>query len=509
MSTSLPRSSHVRNYLPQSITATILMLFVPLGVMWVCSEVLYFELPAGAALFVSLALGLLISVVAAQIWDRRSRGAEISFSELMIWSWYRVQKAERRVERGLRAAKTADTYERHLEILYELSGALESKDPYTRGHSKRVERYSFLIAGELGMSAEDVFTLKMCAALHDVGKIEIPNKVLHKPGRLSDEEWDLVKEHPVIGAEIVASIGDQVIVDTIRHHHERWAGGGYPDGIAGPAIPLFARIIAVADSYDAIRSNRSYRPGASRDQAVSIIGAESGDQYDPEVVDAFMATLPSRSRVVAAFVSLSGPGGLWRFFGQLFQRFGSSALAPVLGSLGAAFVIVSSALLAPFVPAAARVETPTPTATAPSVGVGSIVGAKRISQAGSGGSERRVEGRQAERRRSERTADRRDRRTRLTGGTGGEAEGPGGSGSSEPPGSGTPTGGTGSGTPNGGGSGTPTGGTGSSTPTEGASSGNGSPSGEDPADHSAVDDPNSNGKDCEEKSSKGSRLHCR
>ena len=508
-------SDHARNYLAQSIVATTLMMAVPLAVVWVCSEVLYFELPAPAALFVSLASGILISLIATQVWDRRSRGAEVSFSELMIWSWYRVQKAERRLERGLREAETADTYEKHLEILYELSGALESKDPYTRGHSKRVERYSFLIAGELGMTVEDVFTLKMSAALHDVGKIEIPNKVLHKPGRLTDEEWAQVKEHPVIGSEMVAVIGDREIVETVRHHHERWDGRGYPDGIAGTDIPLFARIIAVADSYDAIRSNRSYRPGAGRDEAVSIIGAESGHQYDPEVVDAFMATLPSRSRVVAGFMSLTGPGGLWRFLWQLFQRFGSSALAPALGALGAAFVIVSGALLGPFVPAVASpVATSAPTSTprAPSFGVGSIVGTKRAEPARRTAAERRAERRASRRRDAERVAQRRDRRNRMTGGTGGTAgasdptvaPGPGSGGGN---GAGTPSNGGGSNGGTGSGSGTP--GTGSGTGNGGTSPGDGSTSPGNSADHSNVNDPNSNGSDCEGKSSKGSRMHCR
>jgi putative nucleotidyltransferase with HDIG domain len=466
------------------------MMAVPLGVVWVCSEVLYFQLPAAAALFVSLASGVLCSTVATQVWERRSRTAEVSFSELMIWSWYRVHRAERRLERGLREAQTADTHERQLEILYELSGALESKDPYTRGHSKRVERYSFLIAGQLGMPVADVLTLKMSAALHDVGKIEIPNKVLHKPGKLSDDEWALVKEHPVIGSKMVAGIGDQEIVDTVRHHHERWDGRGYPDGKAGTDIPLFSRIIAVADSYDAIRSARSYRPGSGRDQAVSILRAESGHQYDPDVVEAFLATLPSRSPVVAAFMSLTGPGAMWRFVWQLFQRFGSSALAPVLGSLGAAFVIVSTTLLTPFMPAVAAPVA----ASTPSMGDGSILGTKGDSQTARSPAElradrraeRRVEQR-AERRAAERRAIRRERRERRSGSAAG------GSGSSQGSGSGTQNGGTPSGS--------------GSTPGSASTSGSGSPPGN--SDHSSIDDPNEKkGNDCEGKSSKGSRMHC-
>jgi uncharacterized membrane protein YgcG len=486
LSASMSRSFHVRNYLPQSIAATTLMMAVPLGVVWVCSEVLYFNLPAAAALFVSLAAGVLCSAVATQVWERRSHTAEVSFSELMIWSWYRVHRAERRLERGLREAQTADTHERQLEILYELSGALESKDPYTRGHSKRVERYSFLIAGELGMPVEDVFTLKMSAALHDVGKIEIPNKVLHKPGKLNDEEWELVKQHPVIGSRMVGVIGDQQIIDTVRHHHERWDGGGYPDGISGTDIPLFSRIIAVADSYDAIRSARSYRPGSGRDEAVVIITEQRGHQYDPEVVDAFMATLPSSSRVAAAFMGLTGPGAIWRFVWQLFQRFGSSALAPALGSLGAAFVIVSSTLFGSFAPAVASPVTSTP---GPPIGHGSVVGLKgetpnadaraeqRAERRAELRAEKRAEGRVENRieRRADERRERREKRNRE------EARAAGGSGSQN---GGTSTG-------------------------AGSTSGSGTSSGTNEADHSSVDDPNADkGSDCEGKSSKGSRLHC-
>lgn len=493
MSASISRSSHVRNYLPQSIVATTLMMAVPFGVVWVCSEVLYFELPAAAVLFVSLASGVLISVMATQIWDRSSAN-QIAFNELMIWSWYRVQRAERRLENGLREGQTADTYERRLEILYELSSALESKDPYTRGHSKRVERYSFMIAGQLGMTVEDVFTLKMSAALHDVGKIEIPNKVLHKPGRLTDEEWTLVKDHPVIGSRMVAVIGDQEIVDTVRHHHERWDGRGYPDGIAGTEIPLFARIIAVADSYDAIRSNRSYRPSAGRDEAVSIIGAESGHQYDPEIVEAFMATLPARGRVVAGFMSLSGPGGLWRFVWQLLQRFGSSALAPALGALGAAFVIVSSTLLGPSFPAVASPAAPS-TPAGPMIGHGSVAGLMGLTPLADARAEQRKERRieqrvqdRAERRAKERRADRRDRREKRSRGSGGSGKANGGSGKAN--------GGSGSGAQGGAASGA------------GSTSGTSTSSGDNEADHSSVDDPSAKGNDCENKSSKGSRLHC-
>ena len=328
------------------------MIAVPVIVIWLSSQVLYFKLSTGTALALSIALSLVCSLMLARVWERRSKTAEISFSELMIWSWYRLQKAERRLEKGLLAAETTRSHDEQLQVLHELTAALESKDPYTRGHSRRVERHSFKTGVAMGLAIDDVEVLRMSASLHDVGKIRVPNRVLHKPGALSDEERDLIEEHPALGAEMVASIGDERVVETVRHHHERWDGRGYPDRIAGTEIPLFSRVIAVADSYDAIRSTRSYRTGASRDQAVTILTEESGRQFDPEVVEAFLTTLPARGRAVAWLTSLTtGPGVLWRYLEQLFQRFGSTALAPVIGAAGAAVVIGSSSILSPAIPA--------------------------------------------------------------------------------------------------------------------------------------------------------------
>ena len=515
MSASVFQSADLRGYLWKSLAATALMIGLPLGVVWVCSEVLYYELPAVAVFVVALASGLLCSALATHLWERRTRRGEISFSELMIWSWYRVQKAEWRLERGLREVESTMSREKQLQLLYDLSTALESKDPYTRGHSRRVERYSFLIAEEMGLSVDKVHTLRMAASLHDVGKIHIPNSILHKPGGLSEDERALVEEHPVTGSEMVAGIGDEDIIETIRHHHERWDGLGYPDGRAGTAIPLFARIITVADSYDAIRSNRSYRPGAGRDETVSIIRDESGHQYDPQVVDAFIATLPSRGRVVAAFMSLTGPGALWRFMLQLFQRFGSAGLAPVLGALAATFVIASSTLFAPFIPA----EAASSESQHPSLHGVAIIGKER----GSRGAGDRL-GQSSDGSRDGSKQDSAGSRTGAgAGGSDGAGSGSGSSGGSGPgsgggSGSGTQgggagtgggTGGTGSGAPNGAGSGD---GNGSSAPGTGGGTAPGRPSSPgNSSDHSGIDDPNASGKDCQSgigNQSKGSRRHC-
>lgn len=328
------------------------MIAVPLSVVWLTSQVLYFRLHTLVALVVSLVLSFLCATAASRLWERRSKTAEVSFSELMLWSWYRLQKAEREIERGVSATQTAGSHEEQLQVLHELSDALESKDPYTRGHSKRVERHSFKTGVALGLSLEDVDMLRMSASLHDVGKIRVPNRVLHKPGALTEEERALIQEHPNLGADMVAGVGLEQVVDAVRHHHERWDGGGYPAGRAGADIPLFSRVIAVADSYDAIRSHRSYRRGSSRDEAVTVLTDESGKQFDPDVVYAFLTTLPARGRSVAAITSLAtGPGALWRYLAQLFQRFGSAALAPAIGAAGASVIVASSSFLNPAAPA--------------------------------------------------------------------------------------------------------------------------------------------------------------
>lgn len=458
------------------------MIAVPLIVVWVTSQVLYFRLPTLAALVLSLALSWICAVLAARIWERRSKTAEVSFSELMIWSWYRLKKAERRIERGLRTAATADTHDEQLQVLHELADALESKDPYTRGHSRRVELHSFNTGVVMGLPLEGIEALRMSASLHDVGKIRIPNTILHKAGPLTEDERTLVQKHPVLGASIVAIIHDEQIVEAVRHHHERWDGGGYPAGLAGTKIPLFSRVIAVADSYDAIRSNRSYRTGGSRDETVQVLMAESGHQFDPEVVDAFLATLPARGRAVAAWTSLAtGPGALWRYLARLFQRFGSTALAPVMGAAGTAVILGTSTLLAPGIPAVSAMESVSPPTPSPSASV--RTDPRRASEARArqrATALARADRRQARReerrarQRQERRAMRRQEAVVAAGSTTG-------SGSATSPTSSTST---------------------SESPT--TSSGSGAEQGSD-------GDPNDQGRDCNQGSrerSKGYRTHC-
>ena len=170
--------------------------------------------------------------------------------------------------------------------------AIEAKDEYTKGHSERVNGLCMDMAEGLELSAGQRANLQWSSTLHDLGKIGTPEGILNKPGRLSDTEFDCIKEHPVRGAEILKPISQLAeALPVIRHHHERYDGTGYPDGLQGESIPLLARIIAVADTYDAITSSRAYRAARSDHEALRIIEECAGTQFDPRVVEVFLRTV--------------------------------------------------------------------------------------------------------------------------------------------------------------------------------------------------------------------------
>lgn len=171
-----------------------------------------------------------------------------------------------------------------------LASAVDAKDPCTLGHSQRVTQYALTIARELGLSRAECDELQLAALLHDVGKIGLPDKILLKAGKLTAAEWEQVRKHPVWGEEILRPIRQLRQVATwIRHEHERWNGSGYPDGLAGNQIPLASRVIAVADAFDALTSEREYRRAVSPPEAMAIVNASAGSEFDPRVVAAFLA----------------------------------------------------------------------------------------------------------------------------------------------------------------------------------------------------------------------------
>jgi response regulator RpfG family c-di-GMP phosphodiesterase/signal transduction histidine kinase len=177
------------------------------------------------------------------------------------------------------------------QILDSLAAALEEKDPYTQGHSLRVEAYSMALAAELGLSAEDRMSLSIAARLHDIGKIGIPEHILNKAGALDEAELAAIRTHPARGARILAPLsGIEPIAEAARKHHERYDGRGY-FGYPREEVPMLARILAVADAYDAMTTTRAYRPAMGKAEALAEIGRCAGSQFDPEVASAFIAAM--------------------------------------------------------------------------------------------------------------------------------------------------------------------------------------------------------------------------
>jgi len=177
-----------------------------------------------------------------------------------------------------------------LSTVQALAQAVDAKDSYTAGHSSRVTQYSVVIAEELGLDSEIVRRVRLSGLLHDVGKIGIQDSVLGKPGKLTDEEFAMMKSHPVVGGHIlkpVAQLAD--VIDGVISHHERFDGRGYPRGLKGEEIPLQGRIIGVADAFDAMTSDRVYRPRLSDEVALAELKKNSGTQFDSRMVDAFLA----------------------------------------------------------------------------------------------------------------------------------------------------------------------------------------------------------------------------
>jgi len=179
----------------------------------------------------------------------------------------------------------------HLGNLRALSSALTAKDFYTIGHTARVAAYAVMLAAELGWSVRAIQQLEEATYLHDIGKIAVSDRVLLKSGALTEEEWALMKQHPTVSAEIIEALLDHDFVAGVRHHHERWDGGGYPDGLTGEQIPLIARVLCLVDSYDAMSSRRVYRQALSAEQCLEELRRCSGTQFDPELVDPFLRVL--------------------------------------------------------------------------------------------------------------------------------------------------------------------------------------------------------------------------
>jgi HD-GYP domain-containing protein (c-di-GMP phosphodiesterase class II) len=189
--------------------------------------------------------------------------------------------------------KIQDSY---FEIVKALAQAIEAKDPYTHGHSERVMQYTVQVAQKLGLPKKEIDSLRYAAILHDIGKIGVRGIVLNNPNGLSSEEYDEIKKHPLVGEGIIKPIELlQSIRPLIRHHHEWYNGKGYPDGLSGENIPLDARILAVADAYDAMKSDRPYRKALTEEAAIQEFKRGSGTQFEPKIVEVFLEILETKN----------------------------------------------------------------------------------------------------------------------------------------------------------------------------------------------------------------------
>jgi HD-GYP domain-containing protein (c-di-GMP phosphodiesterase class II) len=195
------------------------------------------------------------------------------------------------IERAVEQLKKA-AQENHLLFINAvrmLAAAIDAKDPYTRGHSERVARYSIAIGKNLGLPEKEIRNLRVSALLHDVGKIGIDDRILRKPGALSEDEFEVMKQHPVKGAAIMSGVAQLIdIIPGMKYHHEKWGGGGYPDNLESEAIPMQARIVAIADTFDAMTTNRPYQKAMELNYVVEKIKSFAGTRFDPRVVDAFV-----------------------------------------------------------------------------------------------------------------------------------------------------------------------------------------------------------------------------
>ncbi len=224
-----------------------------------------------------------------------------------------IQEIRALIETFGRAAHAIHASQSNLQAAYTefvgaLANALDARDPYTAGHSARVSQYAAAVAQAMQLPNAELKTIEMGGLLHDIGKIGISDSVLRKPGRLTGEEFAVIREHPTIGCRILAGVnGFQPYLPIVELHHENWDGSGYPHGLRGAATPVSARIVHVVDAYDAMTSNRSYRYGLGHDEAIRRLEQGAGTQFDSEIVAVFTALANAESRD-----SSSGLGNLSR-----------------------------------------------------------------------------------------------------------------------------------------------------------------------------------------------------
>lgn len=293
---------------------------------------LLISVPIGCALVVAKSAGALTStpLQAAAAWLILSIGLCLVISRLRWSTWHALSEALMESERAgkfapnfpesspyeevnrlgaaLNAAarsilnSQADLDALYLQFVETMAQALDARDPYTAGHSLRVAEYSHALALAMGLSEEDADTIRVAAQLHDIGKIGIPDIVLSKPGPLTPDERGLIRLHPQIGCKILKKVGRfEKLLGVVELHHENHDGSGYPYGLAGHAVPIEARIVHVADAFDAMTSNRSYRSALTLQSAIHEIERNAGRMFDPQAAQAFLKLIGTGEIEVGGF----------------------------------------------------------------------------------------------------------------------------------------------------------------------------------------------------------------
>jgi hypothetical protein len=336
-----PPPAPTRRYLPLALLTTALVVLAP-------PAIVYATVPRGGPLLIAasglaaIALSVAIAAAGAALWKRQPGSRDFVFADLLLWGWLHRWWADRRLSqaRTLFDSARKSGPEVSIELLTGLSRLLEARDPYTHGHGQRVAREAARIARAMHLPAVEVAKIQTAAAVHDVGKLYTPREILNNPSHLSDGEYEVAKRHAAWGGRMLATVGDDEIAAMVRNHHERIDGTGYPDGLAGSEIPLGARIIAVADTFDAITSSRAYRAACSHKDALDVLTNEAGTQLDPAVVAAFQGRYAARRSVAGSALAMTAPG---RILAAL--QAASQAGASLLPGVGAAALLALSPAL--------------------------------------------------------------------------------------------------------------------------------------------------------------------
>lgn len=330
--------AHLLRYLPAAVLATALVTAAPVLLIEAIAPNRGLAARAVGALVAGL-LSIPVAAGAAALWRRQRWSRDVAFGDLLLWAWVRRYWNERRL------ARTLDLYECakragpmvSIELLTGLARLLGARDPYTHGHGQRVARHAERIARAMRLSSAETARVCAAAAVHDVGKLFTPREILNKPGALTTAEFDRVKQHAADGAEMIEGVGDLEMAAMVRHHHERVDGRGYPDGLAGAEIPLGARIIAVADTFDAVISNRAYRSASTQKRALELLYESAGTQLDSVAVAAFGQRYRDRRPLAATALATAGAQRIFVALQAAAQ--GVGGIVPLLPAVGAAGVL--------------------------------------------------------------------------------------------------------------------------------------------------------------------------